>query len=251
MFFLKKILAGFLSPLSICLSLFVLSIYFFKKKKERKAAKLALAGLLLLILFSWSPFGRTLLIPLESGHQSLLDKTYPCTVIVVLGHGHNSDEKLSANAQLSSSAHARLLEGLRLAKLFPDAKLIFSGYGGHDDVPHAEVMAKAANEQKINPKRILLAPLARDTIEEAEAIKLITSVDDSIVLVSEASHLSRAEMIFKANGLSVRTSPGMFYTAGVYEFFIKPKAYGLRMTERAFHEYMGLLWVKLKYSLFT
>ena len=220
--------------------------YLTRRKGLTKASKaLFIAAVVLLWLFASPSFAYLLLRPLESSYSSLRDPNFKCDVIVVLGSGHRTNPNLSSNVQLSQAAQSRLLEGVRLAHLYPNAKLILSGYGGSDEKSHAVVMANAAVEQGLNPLRLFLAPFAKDTMEEATAI-LALIPDREIVLVTEASHMTRASKIFNDHGFTVTASPAQFYTKGKWGPFSKPGAGGLRMTERAFHEYSGLAWAYTK-----
>jgi uncharacterized SAM-binding protein YcdF (DUF218 family) len=90
--------------------------------------------------------------------------------------------------------------------------------------------------------------VSKDTKDEARLIEEIVG-NDSFVLVTSASHMPRSMAIFEKRGMhpipaptehlakeSQRISPGMFF----------PSADGLKKAERAFHEYLGLGWAKLR-----
>jgi uncharacterized SAM-binding protein YcdF (DUF218 family) len=244
-FLLKKTLSIFISPIVICLCLGIFAYVYHRKKETKKCRLFTGLAIACFLMFSWPPFGKLILTPLESSYKPVLHNELAVSTIVVLGSGHNSDVEYSANTQLCRTAHSRLLEGLRLSQLYPHSKVLFTGFGGHDEKSHAEIIAQAAVEQGLNPKRILMAPNARDTMEEADAaLKLLD--DKQILLVTEASHMKRALKIFADREFVVSPSPGQFYTTGKFDLFQMPQADGLRMTERAFHEYCGLTWAYTK-----
>ena len=49
--------------------------------------------------------------------------------IIVLGAGYDNDHQLSSVAKLGSTVAKRLMEGLRVYQLYPNAKVITSGAG--------------------------------------------------------------------------------------------------------------------------
>jgi len=124
MFVLKKLVSRFFFPLSLVIVLLLLGIFL---KKRRRS--IVLAGVAILYLFSFVPFGYLILRPLESQYQpvssSILNKEVRW--IVVLGGGSRDNKALTPEDRLGDASLKRLLEGVRLSRLLPQARLVLSG----------------------------------------------------------------------------------------------------------------------------
>ncbi|MFY9075222.1 hypothetical protein CRU99_00880 [Malaciobacter mytili] len=246
MFFLKKLISGFLMPLPIALILLCIALFFLHKKSYFKSKVFISISLLWLFLFSYSPIANRLLFPLEYSYKAL--KTIPqVNYIVVLGSGHKTNEHLSITSQLNTTALNRFIEAYRLYKNLPNAKLIFSGYGGKDKTSHAFMQEKLALELKIKKEDIITISKPKDTKEEALAIKELLK-DEKFILVTSASHMKRAMLIF--NNLNLNAIPAVtnHLAKDKADFFSRPSAFNLYKSEVAFHEYIGILWEKIKAS---
>ncbi len=94
----------------------------------------------------------------------------------------------------------------------------------------------------VNPKDIHIFPQGHDTESEVKALAPHLQ-NKYIALVSSASHLPRAVEYFRLHGLSVLPIPvehlsrkNVLFTLGL------PNAYSLYRSERAIHEYLGLIY---------
>jgi len=244
MFWLKKIVSQLFMPvpLVVLLLLFALVIL-----RNRKLVRSILSIAVLLLVFLSSTPGSNLL-------SSQLESQYPVNsgpiadgcLVMVLGSGH--DESISGTAiqQLSSTALARLSEGIRQFNLGRDCKLVFSGWsGGTGSRAHAEVMADAAIELGIPNNRIITFPLAKDTIEEAQFMKWEVGTAP-FRLVTSASHMPRSMSTFANIGLSPQAAPTDFITRQGYWWRLD--AHNLWSSQRAIHEYVGQLWFQIKHE---
>jgi len=97
MFILKKLVSRVFFPLSLLIGLLLLGI-FLKKRRT----KFILAGVAILYLFSFSPFGYLILRPLESQYVPVSSSSLNKEVrwIVVLGGGSREDKTLSPEDRL-------------------------------------------------------------------------------------------------------------------------------------------------------
>ena len=148
-FFLKKLITAFIMPLSLVLSLFLLSLILLFRKKEKLGLILASIALTLIFCFTTPWLVHLLLSPLEDSYKAFKSEKN-ISAIVVLGHGHSSNKDIPTHAQLSSSALFRLSEAWRIHKKSPSTKIILSGAAITDPIAHAEVLAirKACNTLK-------------------------------------------------------------------------------------------------------
>jgi uncharacterized SAM-binding protein YcdF (DUF218 family) len=125
-----------------------------------------------------------------------------CQYIVVLGAGHQDAPDRPALTRLSSSAHARLCEAVRLLRLLPSAKLIVSGPADtdHGGVPHAQVLADAAVSLGVDRSRIQMIDDAHDTAQEAARLRGLLG-KAPFALITSACHMPRAEALCAGQGL--------------------------------------------------
>lgn len=251
MFFIKKIAALSLMPLPLCLWLLGFGVLLLWCRRRMGLAKILLTVVFLfLILLSFSSVANQIVKPLESLHAPLLNaqKVQDLNWVVVLGGGHISNQKFSSNAQLGSQSLSRLVEGIRIKKMLPGSKLLLSGGGVYDPLPEADTMADVAHMLGVSRDDIILETQAKDTQEQAERIEEMLG-PTSMILVTSAVHMPRAILVFEQVGLRPIPAPVDFSdwtrsARGPQQFF--PSARELKKVEAAMHEYLGLLWLKLK-----
>lgn len=258
MFILKKIISQSLSPVSLCLELLIIGLAFLLFTRKQKTGKVIISvSVTLFVVFSYTPIPGILLRSLEYRYPLLSVTTVSDTTgndavpsvkwIVVLGGGHTSDPNIPTASQLSRESLIRLIEAIRLYKKIPGSKLILSEGKVFDPIPGAETMSEVARAMGVNREDMILESESRDTVDEARLIKPIVG-DDEFILVTSASHIPRSLGIFKKFGMypipapvGHRTkydhiSPGSFF----------PDSGGFIKTESVLHEYMGIIWAKLR-----
>jgi len=246
MFEIKKIIGSLLMPLPITLMILSLCLLFISKQNKKSYLFAWLS--IIVVWFISSPFGANILIePIESKLSTFDTRHHRgLDYIVVLGCDVHVNKRHSAIGQLGGCALSRLVEGLRLAHAYPQAKLIVSGYG-FKQTTGAELMAITAKSLGINNNRILTNPKAKDTADEAKLLapKL---VDRSIALVTSASHMARASDLFYAQGIDVIQAPVQFYSyvnMPTYRKWI-PQSNSLHAVTTHLHELIGKLWISLR-----
>jgi len=174
-----------------------------------------------------------------------LDDLTPATGsrwVVVLGGGYSSPERVPPNGRLSAASLERLVEGIRLYRALPGAKLVMSGGSESRAAPIAQVLADAAVALGVPRTDVVLESTALDTAREAEEVQRIVGAD-RFVLVTSAVHLRRAMSLFEKRGMHPVPAPcGFWPNAGL----ALPASGQLVRADYANHEYMGLLWASLK-----
>jgi hypothetical protein len=108
------------------------------------------------------------------GAQHLVTADAPAglAAIVVLGGGWWPNDQWPIGSQLSDSSAQRLLEGVRLARALPAARLIVTGADRQGEIPPvAWGYAQAARELGIAPERIQVLDTPVDTAQEARAVR--------------------------------------------------------------------------------
>jgi uncharacterized SAM-binding protein YcdF (DUF218 family) len=246
-------------PLPLCLALMIAGLLLLRSARWPKAGRRLLAtGALLLLVLSNKQVGVALLRPLEERYPALPEfapgATLPsrlaaCQAIVVLGGGHSDQAGLSALTQLSASALSRLTEGVRLARLCPNATLIVSGPAMPGGATHASVLAAAAVSLGIDPRRIVQIDTARDTDDEVQEIRRRLGPSKPFALVTSAWHMPRAMGLMRRAGLDPLPCPADFVSrantarhAGDWLCDLS----GLQQSTWGIYERLGTAWAKLQ-----
>lgn len=257
-FWIKKVLGGLLMPVPLILVALVFGVIWVIRRPNRRTGRILIAtSCLALVLASNSIVSRWLIQPLEGvytpapdvGAGNALPPAFSqCSYIVVLGGGNGDTPGLPALSQLSPSSLGRIVEAVRLARLLPNAKLIVSGPRDANGQIHARVLCAAAESLGIAPSRIQTIENARDTYEEAQATKAIVGRDE-VALVTSAWHMPRAAGLFMHRGVNIVECPADFLGKPPPFFTwheISWDAESLERTTYAIHEYLGLIWTKLR-----
>ena len=260
MFILKKIISAFIFPLPLSLLLSFLGLYLlWFTTKQRVGKVLVSVGLVILTLFSYSIITNRLLRPLERRYDTFeiirsssavleTENEPSIKFVVVLGGGHISDPELPPISQIGKDSLVRLIEGIRIYRKYPGAKLLLSGGAVFDPVSEAEIMARVAREIGVPERDIILESKSQDTRDEALFIKPIVG-DEPFVLVTTASHIPRSMALFKKLGMNPIPSPIGHSVKDRQELsptFLFPGTGSIRNAELAIHEYLGLTWAKLR-----
>ena len=243
LFSLKKLIGSLLMPIPLTL-LGITTGLLLLKRRPKTGKALILAATILLSVTSWNPIANQLIAPFENDYPRFDDNT-AVTTVVVLGGCHNTNARLPPAAQLCGSSLYRLMEGIRILNLNPQARLFLSGYAGHHGEPltHAEVSRQVAVSFGIPDRRIEVFPEARDTEQEARLMAPQLR-NQTFALVSEASHLPRAMAFFQAQGLQPIAAPASQLASQHPNW--KVGATAQAKSERAFYELLGRLWQAIK-----
>ena len=258
MFEIKKFIAFTLNPLTIGLFLSVISILFLLKKKKEKTSKIILVCSIFIIFISGLSWLPTLLLSsLENRYHSLSnseiktlqnDTLTPIKWIVVLGGGILSNPSLPASSQLSDLTIYRLIEGIRIQRLFSQSKLLLCGGKVFNKVAESNIMAQTAKELGVNENIIILDTISKQTSEQAVITKNIVK-NDKFILITSASHLPRSMAMFKKQGLNPIPHPSghklVKNNLNYYNLLI-PKSYSLFLLENALYEYFSWInaWIE-------
>lgn len=248
MFALKKIIGTWLMPLPFLLTLALFAVVLYRYSRCKRLSMLLLASsFITLTLLSLDPVSTRLAATLEEQHPSYQNQ--PVEFIHVLGNGHTTVNSLPITSQLTPAALARTIEGVRIYRLNPNAKLIFSGYSGGDENSNAKMNAKMAMALGVPESAIILLESPQDTIEEAIESQQVTK-GRPFALVTSATHMVRAMKIFQRQGLQPIPAPTAHISKQksgsmpIHHYF--PRAHNLEVSEKVCHEWLGLIWLALR-----
>jgi len=187
-------------------------------------------------------------VPDYSRTEDLPPSLRACKVIVVLGSGNGDAPGRAAIDELGAEGLARLTTAIRMARLLPSARVIFSGSTPEDRLPHARVMKAAAISLGLAPWRITLIEGVRDTVDETRRLGSELQ-GQRFILITSAAHLPRAVSLCRKQGLNPIPIPTDFLATpgNSTESHALPWDYeSLHRTTSAAHEYLGLLWTRLR-----
>ena len=229
----------FFQPIPLCLSLLLLGLFFLIFTRKKKTGKVLVGiGTLILAIFSYGGGSDMLVEPLERKYPpiSAFEELKDIKWIVVLGGG-------------SAASLVRLSEAIRIHNKLPETRLIFTGGSGFKGfTPVAEVMADMAVELGVGQDKIIIEPKAADTSAHPSYVKQIIG-RNKFILVTSALHMYRAVAFFNKHGMYPIAAPTGYiskqregFSPGV--FF--PDASSLEKTGQAIHEYLGIVWAKLR-----
>lgn len=168
--------------------------------------------------------------------------------IVVLGAGKVSDPNLGARHQVSEKTSLRIMEGWRIYRALPQARLALSGAHFNSSVSQAEVSARAAVAWGVSPSDTLQLRSGVNTATEALAVKARLRTEERLIVVSSAIHLPRAQYLFEAAGMQPLMAPAHFIIKedpdAPFEFWVSNWNQRLMWWGTWLHEAVGLQYAR-------
>ncbi|WP_414147118.1 envelope biogenesis factor ElyC [Erwinia sp. BNK-24-b] len=249
MFFtLKKAIGGLLMPLPLLLLLMAVALFLLWFSRWQKIGKIILSSAwLILLLISLQPVADSLLAPLEKEFPTWR-KAQKVNYVVVLGGGYTWNPQWAPGSNMINNSLPRLVEGIRLWRANPGAKMIFTGAAAQGNpVSSAEVTARVAETLGVPGSEIITLDKPRDTSQEAvEVAKVVGSAP--FLLVTSASHLPRAMLFFQQQGLHPLPAPAnqLAITSPLNPWEkALPSSLWLGHSERAIYETLGRIWQRI------
>ena len=245
---MAQMVASLVMPVPLVLGLLFVGLMALVVGRRWLGGGVRALALVLLFLFSWQPFASLLIKPLERAYPPVeVAEVEDVEYVLVLGAGHAPDPTIPVSSRLPGMGMTRLAEGIRLHRALPGATLVTAGGGAPPSI--AATAADVAHGLGVEEVETLDEP--GNTYEEALAAGERFG-DAPFILVTSASHMPRAMALFRAQGLDPTPAPTEYMAperspeARWNIYYLRPSATGLRMTERAFHEYLGLAWGRMR-----
>lgn len=180
---------------------------------------------------------------LERRYAPLQDSALPSVeFVVVLGDGYTPHDGVPITAALDEDGLARVTEGIRLARRIRGARLVVSGGSPPDLSPPALGYALLAREFGFGDSSLILLDRALDTGAEAKSVFSLLGATP-FILITSAYHMPRAMRLMQKAGahpIPAPTGQRVNESAPGGLHSVLPTADGLRKTDRALHEYLGL-----------
>ncbi len=252
MFIVSKLFTSwFLLPGLFVTLLFLTAVSLFKKKNKGIAfIMLFFAGLI--YCASIEPLSDKFIIPLENRYNQLnLKDISKHDVYVVLGGGvYDNSPDLNKTGSPSGDTLARIVYAYRLYRFQALPIIVSSGKGFACKKSEAPIMERYLMQMGVPERDIIMDSTSRNTYENANAVKQICEKlsCEKIILITSAYHMQRAMYAFKHVGLkNVIPAPTDYKTnRSCYNFMsYMPNMGAFINTDRALHEYIGLLYYRL------
>ncbi len=245
---IREIINFFIDPLNLLLLLLVISAVLYRLKRRKAFRICTLFFVTLFLVTATSPLPDYLVERLERNYTVLEigdHLTMDTAHIIVLGSSHVSDMRFTGLDRLSATSLSRLVEGVRVHNRIRSSILITSGYGKYDKISNATAVKNAALELGLDGSRIQMLEKAANTWEEAQYYRERFGTSVPLILVTSATHMKRAMMVFKAMGLDPIPAPT--------DFIVKKRIRrdwlsheNFRKVQIALHEYIGLVYYRWK-----
>jgi len=253
MFFtLSKILGFFAVPSNVLMAIGLVGLLLLCTSRRRLAVWLIATSLLLIAIAGLSPLGNALMLPLEQRFPPWDPSRGAPDGIVVLGGAISPDVSAARGAVALDEAAERITVAAELARRYPNAHVIYCGGTNaliFDDAVEAPFAARQLEDLGIAPERITAEEQSRNTIENAVFSHLIAhpKPGDRWLLVTSAYHMPRAIAAFRAVGFPVEAYPVDWRTRGPNDAWrpFGSLSDGLRRTDTAVHEWIGLVAYRL------
>lgn len=248
---LKSLLGSLLLPLPIGLGLLLAAVVLLFRRPDSRAGRwLALLGTVWLAAASVGGPWRWLAASLEERSPRVVEEWAPGEAprfVVVLGAGHRDRPDQPLTSQLSEPATVRLVEGVRLWRTLPDARLVVTGTVDPGRIREPEAMAALAVQLGVPAERVVQETASLDTDDHARYLQAVLG-REPFLLVTSALHLPRAVLLFESAGMHPIPAPcGALSLPGEKDWM--PGARALERSSRTAHEVIGLLWARLVRAL--
>jgi uncharacterized SAM-binding protein YcdF (DUF218 family) len=214
LFEVSKILWWFLQPTKLWLIFVIVGVVLLYTGRQTAGRGLLSFALVIALFTVFLPVHSWLAAPLESRFPR--PNELPATVDGILVLGGAVDELLTANSGQATLNHAaeRMTEAVSLARLYPTARLAFSGGSslvnqGTLNLKEADVARQLFDNMGIYRLRLVLESESRNTWENAVNTKALVQPQEgeTWLLVTSAQHMPRSVGIFRKVGWTIIPYP--------------------------------------------
>lgn len=252
MFVLSKILGFLLTPGTLLLLALIVGCSLIWTRGLWRLGRRILSVLALVLLtVTVLPVDDMILSPLENRFPA--NPPIPEHVDGIIVLGGSIDPYLSAahHQVVMNESSERLVEGARLSRLHPEARLLFTG-GSADplrpDMREAPVAQQALIDMGADPAHLLIEDASRNTYENAVFSQRLVQPQKGEVwlLITSAKHMPRAVGVFRSVGWPVVPWPVDYATGSQARWVNADKTLTrLGNLSNGLHEWAGLLFYRL------
>lgn len=250
-FHLSKIFWAFAAPSTFLIALTSLGALLLFTRFAPWGRRFVVTGLLALALLATGVPGSLLMRALEDRFPRPAHVGEVAGIIVL---GGAVDEDLTAarhDVALKHSAE-RMTEGLALARLHPEARIVFSGGTGRlfpTQLTEADAARMLWRRLGLEDARVLYEDRSRNTAENARFTRDLAQPKpgETWLLVTSAYHMPRSMGLFRAAGFEVVAWPTDYRTHGGPRDLLpmREASQGLTRADVAIREWIGLVAYRL------
>ncbi len=254
-FYFTALVGAIIKPSALLMLALILGLaLMIRQPGARGPRRLAVAAVSLMLICGFLPVGNALILPLENRFAPPSANTMPSNVtgIILLGGFEDGWVTAGRDGLALNEAAERLTEGVRWAKRFPAAKVVFTGGVAEFIASHngaAGPIGAYLADMGLVSDRIVLEPAARNTYENAVMTRDLVKPkpSDTWLLITSAYHMPRSIGTFRMVGFDVTAVPVDYRTRGVADLWRPFKRYpaGLSRIDVAVREWLGLFgyWI--------
>ncbi|HKQ13561.1 MAG TPA: ElyC/SanA/YdcF family protein [Steroidobacteraceae bacterium] len=252
MYAFKQLVGTLAMPLVIAMLLAIVAVAFRALHWRRTSRSLLIVAAVIAWLAALPVTGEALLSPLESRYAPLDVARWDgaATQVVVLGSSYTPHDNVPVTGALDDEALARGVEGITLFRRLRASRLVLSGGA----IPAWQASARGyevlARSLGVDAESLIVLDRSLDTDDEARAVHALLGATP-FILVTSACHMPRAVLLMERVGAHPIPAPtGQRVWAGRARSLrnFLPSSRGLRKTELALHEYLGLLALKVGFD---
>jgi len=195
-------------------------------------------------IICFPPMGSWISSPLELRFPRPTSLPQRVDGIIVFGGAIEPYATLTRNLPALGVDAERMTEFVRLAKIYPSARLVFSGGSGQPDADWRYTEAKAARlffeQQGLDVRRVTFEDKSRNTFENVQNSKALINPSRRQIwlLVQSAVDVPRSVGIFSKAGWPVTPIPVAYKSDNDFDIHLSDD---LSMADRVAHEYVGLI----------
>lgn len=213
-------------------------------RRIRRLGQVCLAvGALMYLVLSLGPVSYALLKPLEfkfDAYDAEAQSADAAYIVVMAGYALDMNYyPLSSKANAASTF--RIVEAFHIWRADPSRRIVVSGY---KEVP--EIMARVLAGMGVPENRIIVDNQSDNSYASGKNVEGIIG-GGGLILVTSAGHMPRCMGLFRKLGMDPIPAPTDFQAGkNPFSASFAPTIEHLRFSEMALHEYVGILWYRLR-----
>lgn len=251
MFVLSKVVGILTNPTNLAFLTVALAMVLISTRYRRLGVVILRWDCAILLVIAILPWEEWLVAPLE---ERFPQPVLPSQVdgIIVLGGVFDPVNSVFRNQPNAGGSVDRVTAMIELARLYPQAKVIFTGGSGsvtEQEFKEGPIVARYLEQLGMQPDRFVFESQSRNTRENATLSKPLANPQPGQVwlLVTSAMHIPRSVGVFRSAGWDVTAWPVDYITRGrvVSTSLRFNLPAGLAVIGTASHEWVGLLSYRL------
>lgn len=218
-FYLGKIFWALLSPLTLIWLLLIVGCGMIFAGRIVWGRKILVTGIALFLTLGILPVGPNALYWLESRYEAPNPLPEKIDGIIILGGAVHSEMSQIHNQPSLNEYGERVTEAVRLSRLYPQARIVYSGGDGRlipSSTTESAETKKLLENMGISTERIVFESSSRTTYENMTDSKVLINpqAGENWLLVTSAFHLPRSVAVFKKGGWNVIPYPAGYLEKG-------------------------------------